>query len=230
MRLKTLILPIAGLLLLLMMSCGRKAPVACYELSDDLVWPFDELTLHSDCSENAVEYKWDSPETGEVYGEEDSVTVSFDEPGIYPVRLTVYNEKGKSDEIRKDVLVGDYAFSAWNFEWKGYEDATPGESARVWIEDYDGNLLWETNYVIDGFREYIFLDPSFLLPKPTSLNLPYEFKISYTVASNLPGGVRELTASPYKDRITVRPYARMNDPFITDADFLIGFSASLTPP
>ncbi|MGB0403197.1 MAG: PKD domain-containing protein [Salibacteraceae bacterium] len=92
---------ILALLSVLVLSCNKKDPVACFVVDSNLE-KGAQYKLKN-CSEQASNYTWDfgNSETSE----EENPTISYSEDGKYVISLSVEN-KGKTDELVRTVRVG----------------------------------------------------------------------------------------------------------------------------
>ena len=114
-----------------MASCTNNDPVACFALDKDV--EAREAYQFRNCSVNAGDFSWEFGD-GEISNEENP-THTWNEVGVYQVKLTV-NNKGTSDEIVRAVNVF-------------LDDLTAGSDGLYtgkYIETYPDSLILNKTY------------------------------------------------------------------------------------
>ena len=85
-------------------SCGKDQPtvVACFEIADDTVAVSEPITFKN-CSLFGKSYLWNF---GDGYGSENfEPAYAFDKAGAYTVRLSVYGQDDRLDQVYTRIVV-----------------------------------------------------------------------------------------------------------------------------
>ena len=176
-----------------------------------------KVKLDASCSkEQIVDYKWEvngrpTKEKGQ------KVTLSFDEPGDYLIALLVYNNKGQSDSVTKNITVGELiAKAAFVREDTIQLDATASDPGLYSITDLE--YKWEAELSSESSLECEEMTPIFTAQ--TAQKTKMSFFGSTTTAScryrvtlqiTDPDGMTSEDSIPVENgpKIT-RPHAKIN--------------------